>query len=407
MRVRRNTVSRNKLSGIVSKKSINAKTRRREDRKEIQGEKPLQPSRLCVEDKAISHWIRPEIRELSAYHVPDARGFIKLDAMENPYHWPDDKISEWLALLRTAELNRYPDPHAQPLKDRLREVMAVPADAALLLGNGSDELIQMIIMALSGEGRSVLSVEPGFVMYRMIAAFCNVDYIGVPLQEDFSLDTEAVLGAIERHQPAVVFLAYPNNPTGNLFDRSDMLRIIEAAPGVVVVDEAYHAFADDSFMPLLNEYDNLLLMRTLSKMGLAGLRLGLLAGAPAWLNEFDKVRLPYNINILTQISADFALQHVAMLDVQTQQIKQERTSLFAQMQAMTALRVFPSQANFILFRVPTGKADTVFADLKAEGVLIKNMNKAGSLLRDCLRVTVGTAEENTAFLQALEKIELR
>ncbi len=352
----------------------------------------------------IAQWVRPEIRKLSAYHVPDASGFIKLDAMENPYHWPQDKIDQWLELLRTAELNRYPDPHAQALKDRLREVMAVPADASILLGNGSDELIQMIIMALSGEGRSVLSVDPGFVMYRMIADFCEMDYIGVPLREDFSLDAQALLDAIERYQPAVIFLAYPNNPSGNLFDKADMQRVIEAAPGVVVVDEAYHAFADDSFMPLLDNYDNLLLMRTVSKMGLAGLRLGLLAGAPAWLNEFDKVRLPYNINILTQLSADFALQHAAMLDAQTQQIKQDRAELYAQMQAITTLKVFPSQANFILFRAPADKADAIFEGLKAEGILIKNMSKAGPLLRDCLRVTVGTAEENAAFLQALTKI---
>ncbi len=393
----------------MNKKIINAKTPGREVRKEIQNDKasrPLRSSRLRVEEKVISRWIRPEIRELSAYHVPDSSGLIKLDAMENPYHWPQDKIDQWLELVRGAELNRYPDPHAQKLKDRLREVMNVPADASILLGNGSDELIQIIIMALAGNGRSVLSVDPGFVMYRMIAEFCQMDYIGVPLREDFSLDVEAVLAAIKEHQPAVVFLAYPNNPTGNLFDQAEMLRIIEAAPGVVVVDEAYHAFADDSFMPLLDDYDNLLLMRTVSKMGLAGLRLGLLAGAAEWLDEFDKLRLPYNINILTQLSVEFALEHASMLSAQTQKIKQNRAVLYAQMQALKALKVFPSQANFILFRVPEGKADFVFEQLKAEGVLIKNMGKAGALLRDCLRVTVGTAEENAAFLQALAKLDL-
>jgi len=354
----------------------------------------------------IAQWIRPQIRKLSAYHVPDASGLIKLDAMENPYHWPQDKIDQWLELLRTAELNRYPDPQAESLKDRLREAMSVPAGSSMLLGNGSDEIIQMIVMAMSGEGRSVLSVDPGFVMYRMIADFCGMDYIGVPLREDFSLDAEAVLAAIEQQQPAVVFLAYPNNPTGNLFDRTDMQRIITAAPGVVVVDEAYHAFADDSFMPLLDAHENLLLMRTVSKMGLAGLRLGMLAGAPQWLDEFDKLRLPYNINVLTQLSAEFALQHVAMLDAQTQQIKQDRAELYAQMQALKGLTVFPSQANFILFRAPTGKAAAVFERLKSEGVLIKNMDRAGPLLRDCLRVTVGAAEENAAFLQALMKTGL-
>ena len=363
----------------------------------------LVPRPSSLRDK-VARWIRPQIRELSAYHVPDASGFIKLDAMENPYHWPEDKISEWLELLRTAELNRYPDPRARALKERLREVMAVPEDAAILLGNGSDEIIQIIVMAMGGEGRGVLSVEPGFVMYRMIADFCGMDYVGVPLREDFSLDAAAVLAAIGKHQPAVVFLAYPNNPTGNLFDKADMRRIIAAAPGVVVVDEAYHAFADDSFMPLLAEYDNLLVMRTVSKMGLAGLRLGLLAGAPAWLDEFDKLRLPYNINILTQLSAGFALQHAAMLASQTEQIKQDRQQLLTRMQALEGLEVYPSRANFLLFRVAPGRAGAVFEGLKAEGVLIKNLDPAGGLLRDCLRVTVGTPGENAAFLTALQKV---
>ena len=363
----------------------------------------LVPRPSSLRDK-VAHWIRPQIRELSAYHVPDATGLIKLDAMENPYHWPEDKISEWLELLRTAELNRYPDPRARALKERLREVMAVPEDAAILLGNGSDEIIQMIIMAMGGEGRGVLSVEPGFVMYRMIADFCGMDYVGVPLREDFSLDDGAVLAAIGKHQPAVVFLACPNNPTGNLFDKADMRRIIAAAPGVVVVDEAYHAFADDSFMPLLAEYDNLLVMRTVSKMGLAGLRLGLLAGAPAWLDEFDKLRLPYNINVLTQLSAGFALQHADMLASQTEQIKQDRQQLLTRMQALEGLEVYPSRANFLLFRVAPGRAGFVFEGLKAEGVLIKNLDPAGGLLRDCLRVTVGTPGENAAFLAALQKV---
>ncbi|VAX09880.1 Histidinol-phosphate aminotransferase [hydrothermal vent metagenome] len=351
----------------------------------------------------IAHWIRPEIRDLSAYHVPDSRGLIKLDAMENPYHWPQQKIDQWLELLRTAELNRYPDPHAQKLKNRLREVMDVPADASILLGNGSDELIQIIIMALAGEGRSVLSVDPGFVMYRMIAEFCQMDYIGVPLREDFSLDIEAVLTAIEQHQPALIFLAYPNNPSGNLFDRADMLRIINAAPGVVVVDEAYHAFAEDSFMSLLDEHENLLLLRTVSKMGLAGLRLGMLVGAAPWLDEFDKLRLPYNINVLTQLSVDFALQNAPMLDQQTENIKRDRSTLFTQLQAMPGLRVYPSRANFILFRVMDAQATAVFEGLKAKGVLIKNMSKAGAILSDCLRVTVGSVEENSAFINALQK----
>lgn len=351
----------------------------------------------------ISQWIRPEIRALSAYHVPDPGELIKLDAMENPYRWPDELINQWLDVIRDVELNRYPDPGARVLKQHLRESMDVPDDAEILLGNGSDELIQMIMMAMAGNGRSVLSVEPGFVMYKMIATFMDMPYIGVPLQSNFSLDEDALFASIKEHQPAVVFIAYPNNPTSNLFDEKVIRKIIDAAPGVVVVDEAYHAFADKSFMPMLNEYDNLLVMRTVSKMGLAGLRLGLLAGKAEWLNEFDKVRLPYNINILTQASAEFAIKNRHVLDQQTQQICADREELFNELSQIKNITVYPSQANFILVRVEQGKADNIFKALKEQGVLIKNLNSAGGLLADCLRITVGTADENKTFLGLFKK----
>lgn len=357
----------------------------------------------------VKAFIRPEIQALSAYHVPDATDTIKLDAMENPYRWPDELIEKWLTVIRDVELNRYPDPGARVLKQRLRSAMEVPDESEILLGNGSDELIQMIIMAMAGKdsrGRkhSVLSVEPGFVMYRMIATFMDMPYIAIPLNDDFSLDETTLLNAIKENQPAVIFLAYPNNPTSNLFDEQTIRNIIAAAPGVVVIDEAYHAFAEKSFMPMLAEYDNLLVMRTVSKMGLAGLRLGLLAGHPGWLNEFDKVRLPYNINILTQASAAFAIENSQVLDQQTQQICADREILFNALAALDGITAFPSQANFILVRVAEGKADVIFNQLKEQGVLIKNLNPAGGLLKDCLRITVGTAEENKTLLKLFKKI---
>ena len=357
----------------------------------------------------IVQFVRPEIRALSAYHVPDPGNLIKLDAMENPYRWPEELINEWLEVIRDVELNRYPDPGARVLKEHLRESMEVPADAEILLGNGSDELIQMIMMAMagndnSGKKHSVLSVEPGFVMYKMIATFLDMPYIGIPLQDDFSLNEEELINSIKEHQPAVIFIAYPNNPTSNLFDEQTIRNIIDIAPGVVVVDEAYHAFAEKSFMPMLNDYDNLLVMRTVSKMGLAGLRLGLLAGKAEWLNEFDKVRLPYNINILTQASAEFAIKNRHVLDQQTQQICTDRKKLFNELSEIENITVYPSQANFILVRVEEGKADKIFNSLKENGVLIKNLNPAGGLLKDCLRITVGTEQENSKLLSVLKSI---
>ena len=192
--------------------------------------------------------IRPEILALSAYHVSPASGMVKLDAMENPYSLPPELRNEIAQLAADAPINRYPDASATVLKAALREALAIPEGMDIMLGNGSDEIIQIIALAFARPGAILMSVEPAFVMFRMIATFTGMGYAGVPLRADFSLDVDAMLAAIAQHQPAVIFIAYPNNPTGNLFDAEAVSRIIEAAPGVVVVDEAYQAFADASFM---------------------------------------------------------------------------------------------------------------------------------------------------------------
>ena len=351
---------------------------------------------------AIEGWVRPEIRNLKPYHVPDSNDLIKLDAMENPYAWPEPLVEEWLEVLRSVSFNRYPDPGSRKLKRRLCESFAVPDAVDVLLGNGSDELIQMIMLAVTGPERVVLAPEPTFSMYRMIAITAGMKYTGIPLRDDFSLDNDAMLDAIAAYQPAVVFLSYPNNPSGNLFDEDAIGMLIEAAPGLVVVDEAYHAFAGATFMKRLKQYPNLLVLRTLSKMGLAGLRLGLLAGDARWLNEINKVRLPYNINILVQVSAEFALGHQRVFDEQTRQICQDREAMFAQLQKLCGITAYPSRANFILFRVPSGRATEIFESLKSQDVLIKNMHPVGGMLSDCLRVTIGKPDENHAFMDALK-----
>lgn len=350
----------------------------------------------------VRRWIRPEILALSAYHVPDPGKLIKLDAMENPYRWPDELVDQWLETLREVELNRYPDPGAQRLTGQLKQAMQVPEGMQVVLGNGSDELIQMLALSVARPDRVVLAPDPTFVMYRMIAEVAGMRYRSVPLADDFGLDVDAMRSAIGRHQPAIVFLAYPNNPTGTLFDADAVEEVIRCAPGLVVVDEAYAPFTDASFMPRLGEFPNLLVLRTVSKMGLAGLRLGLLAGSPEWLGEVDKTRLPYNINILTQVSALFALQHKAVLDGQAACIRADRAGMLEALSAMPGVQTCPSEANFILFKVPDGSADRVFDSLRRQGVLIKNLNPAGGRLTDCLRVTVGKPGENQVFLAALQ-----
>jgi len=358
--------------------------------------------------------IRPIIKALQAYHVADASGLIKLDAMENPYPLSEDLKAQLQDKLSGAELNRYPDPSARSLCKKLMEVMQVPENKAIVLGNGSDELIQMLAMAVADDGDNkdvcLMSFEPGFVMYKMIADFVGINYVGVPLRDDFSLDMETIRQAIKQHRPAIIFIAYPNNPSANCYNEKEIEEIILLAPGMVVLDEAYHPFAQTSFMSRLTEFDNLLVMRTVSKMGLAGLRLGLLCGHPDIICEIDKIRLPYNINILTQISAEFVLDNIDVLNAQAKNIRDEREHLLAAMNVMPELKVFPSQANFILFRVLSDKnnvnnksANDVFESIKQSGVLIKNMKADDGLLKNCLRVTVGTADENRAFLSALEK----
>lgn len=350
-------------------------------------------------------WIRPVIKKIAAYHVADASGLIKLDAMENPYQLSAGLKIALQKELSTAELNRYPDPSASDLRTRLRQVMQVPKDKSIVLGNGSDELIQMLAMAVAdhecNKDVCLMSFEPGFVMYKMIADFVGIKYRGVSLTENFTLDMVATREAIKKYQPAIIFIAYPNNPSANCYDEKDIEEIINIAPGMVVLDEAYHPFAQTSFMSRLNDFDNLLVMRTVSKMGLAGLRLGLLCGHPDIINEIDKIRLPYNINILTQLCAEFVLDNVAELDRQAKLIRDEREMLFYKMDAIKQIQVFPSQANFILFRVLDKNANDVFESIKQSGVLIKNMKADVGLLKNCLRVTVGTADENRAFLAAL------
>ena len=348
----------------------------------------------------LQNLIRPEIRAINAYHVPPSTGMIKLDAMENPYPLPVALRDEIAQLAYDASINRYPDPSAAQLKQQLRVAMNISADMDLLLGNGSDEIIQILAMALH-KNATLLSVEPGFVMFKMIATFCGLNYVGVPLKPDFSLDLDATLAAIAQHQPALIFIAYPNNPTGNLFDADSIEKVIRASNGLVVVDEAYYAFSPASFMPRLSEFPNLAIMRTVSKLGLAGLRLGFLVGRPELIHEMDKLRLPYNINILTQAVACAVLKHADILKQQADSIVAERAKMHAALVAMAGVTAYASQANFILLRVKDGPA--VFDCLKSRAILVKNLHSAHPFLANCLRVTIGTPQENKQFLSALQQ----
>jgi histidinol-phosphate aminotransferase len=354
----------------------------------------------------IDNIIRPDVRALAAYHVPDASGFVKLDAMENPYLLPEPLRAELARRLADVALNRYPVPSYARLKQKIREKLGIPAGFDVVLGNGSDELITMLSVACAKAGAKVLAPTPGFVMYAMSAKFAGLEFVGVPLKPDFSLDMPAMLEAIAVHKPAITYLAYPNNPTGNLFDAKDIVAILRAVgdSGIVVVDEAYQPFAEASFMERLPEFGNMIVMRTVSKLGLAGIRLGYMSAQEELLQQFDKVRPPYNVNVLTQAAAEFMLEHVDVLDAQAATLRQERSTLIAALTTLEHVEVFPSAANFLLVRVrhPRLTTDNVFSALVDRKVLVKNVGKMHSLLENCLRVTVSTPEENRIFLDALK-----
>ena len=345
--------------------------------------------------------IRPEIRALAAYPVAKAEGMIKLDAMENPYSLPADVRTRLANALSEIAINRYPDGGADVVKAALRASLALPDDVALMVGNGSDELLQIITTAVAKPGAAIVAPDPSFVMYRLYAVYANARYVAVPLQDNFDLDGDAMLAAIERERPALIWLAYPNNPTGNLFDAATVERIIRAAPGLVVVDEAYYAFADRSFLPCVREFANLIVVRTVSKIGMAGLRLGYAVAHPAWIVELEKVRPPYNVNALTQAAVPLLLAEHALLDEQARAIRAERARLTSALSTIAGVTAYPTATNFIVARAPD--ANALFAALRAANILVKNLHGWHPLLKNCLRITVGTPAENDALLKVLKQ----
>lgn len=352
---------------------------------------------------AITDFIRDDIQAMTAYHVADLpEGFIKLDAMESPYHLfarSPELRNEWTQLLSAAPIHLYPNPAASGLQEALRTAFHIPEKAHIALGNGSDELIQFITMLLAKPGATVLGVEPSFVMYKHNAAVYGMNYIGVPLNEDFTLNLAAVLAAIEQHQPALIFIAYPNNPTGVCFKREEMEAIIRSAKGVVVVDEAYGAFSHDSFLPQAGSVDNLVVMRTVSKIGFAGIRIGYAAGSPVLMNELAKILPPYNMNQLSLATAKFAMQHINTINDTITLLKAERERVLAELSAIGRLKAFPSEANFITVRVPDAQA--LFDALKNNKILVKKLHGAHPLLEQCLRLTIGSPEQNDAVLAVI------
>ena len=346
--------------------------------------------------------IRQDVQSMHAYAVQDASGLLKMDAMENPHRLPLALQAELGQRLGAVALNRYPGSRLDDLRHALARYADMPAGFDLMLGNGSDELIGLIAMAFAQPGATILAPVPGFVMYAMSAQLQGMGFVGVPLTADFELDEAAMLAAIAEHRPAVVYLAYPNNPTANLWNDDAIERIVQAAPGLVVMDEAYPPFASRSYIDRVQRHSHVLLMRTLSKFGLAGARLGYLIGPAAIVGELDKVRPPYNISVLNCETAIFALEHESLYAEQAAAIRAERQPLVDALTALNGVeKVWPSEANMVLLRVRDAAAAQ--ASMKAHGVLVKNVSAMHPLLNNCLRLTVGTHEENAQMLAALKE----
>lgn len=352
--------------------------------------------------------IRQDVQSMHAYAIQDARGLVKLDAMENPHRLPEALQVELGQRLGALELNRYPGERVNALRQALASHAAMPAGFELMLGNGSDELISLLAMACDVPGATILAPVPGFVMYAMSAALQGLEFVGVALTPAFELDEPAMLAAIALHRPSIIYLAYPNNPTANLWDDAVIEKIIEAAPGLVVLDEAYQPFSSGSYIDRIARHSHVLLMRTLSKFGLAGVRIGYLMGPAALVAEIEKVRPPYNISVLNAECALFALAHTQVFAAQAADIRTQRAALLAALARMPGVTAFPSDANMVLVRVE-GEAGTfvdaatrTFDGMRQRGVLVKNVSRMHPLLANCLRLTVGTADENARMLSALQ-----
>ncbi len=347
-----------------------------------------------------SYLLRPSVRDLIPYQVEKVDHRMKMDANEYPYPWPPDLLFAVMEQLRRIELNRYPDPAAEGLRELLaRQLWVRPSQ--IMLGNGSDELIQCILLAFGGPEVKTLSPVPTFAMYEIISKSTGCPFLGVPLDPDLDLDIPAMRLAIEKEQPRILFLAYPNNPTGNCFRRESVEVLLREFEGILVVDEAYFDFSGRSFLDHLSGQENLLIMRTLSKIGLAGLRVGILVGQESLIQLISKVRLPYNLNTFSQIAAQVVLSQKDFTGNQLQILIRERERLFNVLRGLNGIRPYPSEANFILFWAQD--SPRIYEGLLSRGILVRAFGTAGAL-KDHLRVTVGRPEENDLFLQTLSEL---
>lgn len=335
------------------------------------------------------------------YSAPELLDVIKMDANENPFTIQEPLRRKLREALSRVDLNRYPAAGAPELRGRFAEYYGVKRDM-IMPGNGSDELIQILCMTLKGRINGILIPVPTFAMYKIIGINTGNNVIEVPLDNKFDLDVNAMCARIKRNFPALIFLSSPNSPTGNLFSRKRIEAVIRETPGFVVIDEAYAPFSGQSLMSLLKKYDNVIVLKTLSKLGMASIRLGFLIANPDIITQIDKVRLPYNINSLSQVAAGVFLEYSDEFHKQIKEIVQRREELYRELKRIKWIKPYPSRANFIFFSCAFD-SNRIYKQLVSKGIAVKNLNMPPRIPH-CIRVTVGSKKENEAFVRALKSI---
>jgi histidinol-phosphate aminotransferase len=344
--------------------------------------------------------VKEKVQSLKAYHVENIDCEIKLHANENSFPLPPEILKQFEEVFKSTELNRYPDPDCGSLKQTLAKRLDVESEN-LAIGNGSDELIQILLQVFCDPGETVGFPDPTFAMYSIIAQGMGLKSQTHPLDDQWDFKAEPFLDTMKASQARIVFLSYPNNPTGNCFSAPEVQKVIENFSGIVVLDEAYHDFAGKSFLSELPKHNNLIILRSLSKIGLAALRVGYAVADPVIINQIDKVRLPYNSNALSQKLTERLLNHFAPVQKQLDALIKERNGMIRELSKFKSLTVFPSDANFVLFREQD--ANALFKQLMESGILVRNLS-GHPRLKNCLRVTIGTPDENKAFLEKMTHI---
>jgi histidinol-phosphate aminotransferase len=346
--------------------------------------------------------IRPEILSLDEYTLKQYPHRIKLNQNENPFELPQEIKAEILEKLGAMSWSRYPAFVPQQQIDAIARYAGWVPDGTLL-GNGSNDLLQLIFISALERNQTVVISQPTFTLYKILARGLGADVVEVQMTQDFRFDVDGIIAAARRTEARLVVICSPNNPTGTLMPEEDVVRILEETEGLVVLDEAYVHFAPGSLRHLLMRHDRLIILQTFSKaMGAAGLRFGYALAPVDLARQLNKIKLPYSVNIFTLVAAEVLLTHWDQLKGWIETLVGERERVKAGLQKLASCKVYPSSANFLLFETLRRKPGEVFDSVLKKGILIRNVSSYPMLGRG-LRVSTGTPEENTAFLVAIRE----